>query len=193
MINLPYQILLGSQSPRRKEILGMASIPFEVLDIDYEETYEGTNIPNDQIPVYLAEQKSIHARPLLDNELLITADTLVFYEDEIIGKPKSHEDAFNILKKLSGKKHVVISGVCIRYGSNKILFSDTTDVYFHPFDEPEIEYYINNYPVMDKAGAYAVQGWIGLVGIERIDGSYYNVMGLPIHKVYAHLKEISLK
>jgi septum formation protein len=190
MLSLPYNIVLGSQSPRRKEILRMAEIDFTTVDIDYDEVIPDHLFSKSDIPVYLAEQKALHAPPLQEKDLLITADTLVFLGDEVIGKPKDRADAFDILQRLSGKCHEVISGVCLSYDGKKQLISDLSRVYFKAFDMRELEYYIDNYNVLDKAGAYGVQDWIGMIGIEKIEGSYFNIMGFPIQKVYEAFKEI---
>jgi septum formation protein len=193
MLSLPYNIVLGSQSPRRKEILKMADLEFTTIEIDYEEVLPDHLFSISDIPLFLAEQKALHAPPLGEKDLLITADTLVFLEEKVIGKPKDTDDAFEILQNLSGKCHEVISGVCLTYDGRKELISDTSKVYFKAFDMRELEYYIDNYNVLDKAGAYGVQDWIGLIGIEKIEGSYFNVMGFPMHKVYESLKEIENK
>jgi len=190
MLSLPYNIVLGSQSPRRREILKNAGFDFRVLDIDYEEVMPEQPFLISDIPLYLAEQKAIHAKGLHSDDLLITADTLVFYGDNVIGKPKNRDEAFETLQMLSGNMHEVISGVCISYNGKKELISDTSKVYFKVFDLKELEYYIDHFNVYDKAGAYGAQDWIGLIGIERIEGSYFNVMGLPMHKVFESLKKI---
>jgi septum formation protein len=190
MLSLPYNIVLGSQSPRRREILKNAGFDFRVLDIDYEEVMPEQPFLISDIPLYLAEQKAIHAKGLHSDDLLITADTLVFYGDNVIGKPKNRDEAFETLQMLSGNMHEVISGVCISYNGKKELISDTSKVYFKVFDLKELEYYIDHFNVYDKAGAYGAKDWIGLIGIERIEGSYFNVMGLPMHKVFESLKKI---
>ena len=193
MLSLPYNIVLGSQSPRRKELLKLAGFDFMILDIDYEESIPKNANPISDIPAYLAEQKALHAKGLNDNDLLITADTLVFLEGKILGKPKDADHAFEMLSGLSGKMHEVITGVCLKYDQQIEVFSDTTKVYFKPLEAEEIEYYIENYSPFDKAGAYGAQDWIGLIAIEKIEGSYFNVMGLPVHKVYEVLKALENK
>lgn len=186
----PYKIKLGSNSPRRKEILKMAGFDFEVLPISYEEHLPDFLLKEDEIPAYFAEQKALSVKDnIKEDELLITADTLVFLDGTMMGKPISREDALAKLKSLSGKMHHVITGVCMMSTKNKIVFTDLTKVYFRSFTQEELEHYVDNYPVMDKAGAYGAQDWIGLVGIEKLEGSYFNVMGLPIHKVYSHLRD----
>jgi len=190
MLSIPYHIVLGSQSPRRKELLKSAGFEFRVLDIDYDEQIPKDYKTFEEIPVYLAEQKAIHAKGLKEKDLLITADTLVFLDGKILGKPKDIDQAFEMLSSLSGKMHQVITGVCLKYGQNTVLFSDTSNVYFKTLDAEEIEYYIENYNVLDKAGAYGAQDWIGLTAVEKIEGSYFNVMGLPVHKIYEALKAL---
>jgi len=193
MLSLPYNIVLGSQSPRRKELLKLAGFEFRVLDIEYEETLPKQPYPISDIPIYLAEQKAVHANGLNENDLLITADTLVFLEGKILGKPKNTDGAFEMLSSLSGKMHEVITGVCLTYNGQREILSDTSKVYFKPLEAKEIEYYIENYNPLDKAGAYGAQDWIGLIAIEKIEGSYFNVMGLPVHKVYEALKALENK
>ena len=190
MLSLPFNIVLGSQSPRRKELLKSAGLDFWILDIEYEERIPEHHFPITEIPGYLAEQKAIHAKGLAGNDLLLTADTLVFLDGKILGKPKNTDEAFEMLSSLSGQMHEVITGVCLKYGSHIEVFSDTSKVYFKPLEAEEIEYYIENYNVLDKAGAYGAQDWIGIVAIEKIEGSYFNVMGLPVHKVYEALKRL---
>lgn len=191
MLSLPNPLLLASQSPRRIEIMRMAGFEFRTTVSPYEETIPDTISNPDDVPVYLAEQKALHVTDRNEGEIVISADTLVFLNDEIIGKPKDREEAFQMLQKLSGKKHKVITGVCLLTEGDKMLISDTTYVQFKAFELRELEYYIDHYNVLDKAGAYGAQDWIGLVGVERIEGSYFNVMGLPIHRVYEGLKVIA--
>jgi len=193
MLSLPYNIVLGSQSPRRKELLKLAGFDFRVLDIDYEEKIPHQYDSASEIPAYLAEQKALHAKGLNDKDLLITADTLVFLDGKILGKPKDADHAFEMLSDLSGKMHEVITGVCIKYDNQTEVLSDISKVYFKPLEAEEIEYYIENYRPFDKAGAYGAQDWIGLIAIERIEGSYFNVMGLPVHKLYEALKALENK
>lgn len=188
MLSISRDIVLGSKSPRRREILQMAGITFRIHDIDYEEKIPDVVEDPYELPAYLAEQKALHATGLDENDILITADTLVFLKDKVIGKPHDRDDAFEKLQSLSGRMHEVITGVCILLGDEKVCFSDRSKVFFKELEAEELEYYIDNFPVMDKAGAYGVQDWMGLVGIERIEGSYFNVMGLPIHRVYHELK-----
>jgi len=190
MFPISYNIVLGSQSPRRKELLKLAGFDFRVLDIDYKETFPEQTHSISTIPVYLAEQKALHAKGLGEKDLLITADTLVFLDDKILGKPEDIDEAYEMLNSLSGKMHEVITGVCLKYDTRIELLSDTSKVYFKEMDASEINYYIKHYDVLDKAGAYGAQDWMGLVGIEKIEGSYFNVMGLPVHKVYEAIKRL---
>ncbi len=185
-----YKIKLGSNSPRRKEILTIAGFTFSVLPGSYEEVLPGNTImTEEEIPAYFAEQKALSMQDQIkDDELLITADTLVFLDGKMMGKPTDRADALDKLRQLSGKEHHVITGVCMLSKKKKIVFIDTTKVFFREFTNEELEHYVDNYPVMDKAGAYGAQDWIGLVGITKLEGSYFNVMGLPIHKVYDQLK-----
>ena len=192
MLSLPDKLLLGSKSPRRSEILKMAGFDFQVVDIDYDEKLpENYPFSPEEVPEYLAEQKAIHYKGRKEGEVLLTADTLVFLGEKIIGKPKDKDDAFNILQELSGKMHKVVTGVCIISDNDRFIISDTSKVFFKAFELRELEYYLDNFEYMDKAGAYGVQDWIGLIGIEMIEGSYFNVMGLPIHKVYEQLKVVA--
>ena len=187
-----YKIILGSNSPRRKEILTMAGFKFDILPISYEEILPDMKLSEEEIPAYFAEQKALSVEDKIkSDELLVTADTLVFLDGKMMGKPTSREDALDKLQQLSGKEHHVITGVCMLTNKKKIVFIDTTKVFFRTFELSELEHYVDNYPVMDKAGAYGAQDWIGLVGITKLEGSYFNVMGLPIHKVYDQLKYFS--
>lgn len=192
MLSLPNEILLASKSPRRREIMKMAGFSFRCIEVDYDEKLpEGHGLQPEEIPVYLAEQKALRAEGRIADQILMTADTLVFLDDKVIGKPADRDEAFEMLQSLSGKMHKVITGVCLVSDTDTILISDTTNVIMKAFELRELEYYLDNYDVLDKAGAYGVQDWIGLIGVERMEGSYFNVMGLPIHKVYEQLKVIA--
>ena len=185
-----YHIILGSGSPRRKELLGELGLEF-VVDTKntFEEVYsDGT--PEEQIPEVLAEGKSLgFHRELTDNEKLITSDTLVLCEGRVMGKPRDREDAVDMLKALSGKSHKVITAVTFRNSERIKTVSDTAIVHFKELKDNEIDYYIDNYRPFDKAGAYGIQEWIGYIGIDRIEGSYFTIMGLPVHLVYELLLE----
>jgi septum formation protein len=183
-----YHIILGSQSPRRKELLNGLNISFEVKNIDVEETYPKGLVGVD-IPMFLAEKKAnAFAKFMTDNTMLITADTIVWHEGEVFGKPVDKKDATSMLTALSGKTHQVITGVCISTKDKRKIFSVISEVRFATLNRYEIDYYLENYKPYDKAGAYGVQEWIGFVGVEFIEGSYFNVMGLPIQRLYNELK-----
>jgi septum formation protein len=184
-----YHIILASNSPRRKELLAGIDVEYEVRTLpDIDETYPA-NLPSEEVAEYLAQKKAAAYTSLLkDDTLLITADTVVLLEGRILGKPSDKDDAKRMLKDLSGKTHRVVTGVCLTSKSKRVSFSDVAHVTFGPLTGEEIDYYVEKYNPADKAGAYGVQEWVGYAGVERIEGSYYNVMGLPIYKVYRELK-----
>ena len=182
-------IILASQSPRRKQLLELAEIEFEIRIADIDET-PPPGVPAEEVPGLLARQKAAVIAANNPGSTVIAADTIVLLDNEILGKPVNEEDAVAILKKLSGRMHEVVSGVCIQKGEEIHSFSAITEVYFRPLTEGQIKHYITNYHPYDKAGAYAIQEWIGLVGIEKINGDYYNVMGLPVGQVVEHLKQM---
>ena len=182
-----YQITLASNSPRRKELLSEIIPIFKVESKEVEEIYPN-NLQGGEIATYLSELKSKPFQPN-EKELIITADTIVILNGLILGKPKSPEEAINMLTLLSGKKHEVITGVTIRTKDKELSFYDSTKVEFYKLKPNEIEYYVTNYKPFDKAGAYGIQEWIGHVGIKKMEGDFYNVMGLPVHKVYRELKQ----
>lgn len=183
------RLILASKSPRRQQLLRELGVEFEVRANGDDEELFPDNLSMTEIPTYLAIHK---AKPLLstleNNEILITSDTIVWCEGHVIGKPVDDEDAFRILSLLSGNKHVVVTGVCLSSIEKSKTFYATTDVYFRELTYEEIWYYINKYKPFDKAGAYGIQEWIGFIGIERIEGSYFNVMGLPVQKLYIELQ-----
>lgn len=182
-----YSITLGSQSPRRKELFAGLNLPFSVEVREVDEHFPGS-MATLEVPEYLAVLKAgPFEQDFKSDGLLITADTIVLIEGKILGKPLDYEHAFEMLKQLSGKKHVVITGVCITSSGKQVTFSDHTDVYFKTLTEDEIDYYLTHYQPYDKAGSYGVQEWIGYVAIEKIEGSYFNVMGLPIQRLYEEL------
>ena len=186
-----FHIILGSGSPRRHYLLSELGIEYEIMvNNDLEETYP-VELSREEIPVYLAKLKSraimIEMPP---DTLLITADTIVWLDGKVINKPKDRADAVNILKRLSGNMHEVLTGVCLRTAERMHSFHASSLVWFARLGDAEINYYIDQYKPFDKAGAYGVQEWIGYIGIEKIEGSYFNVMGLPIQKVYHELKEL---
>lgn len=182
-----YSITLGSQSPRRKELFAGLNLPFTVEVRAVDEDFPD-DMSVEEVPEFLAR---IKANPFMDDfspgGLLITADTIVLIDNQILGKPLDYDHAFEMLQRLSGKKHVVITGVCLTSKSKQITFSDHTDVYFKTLDDEEIDYYLTHYHPYDKAGSYGVQEWIGYVAIEKIEGSYFNVMGLPVQRLYEEL------
>jgi septum formation protein len=182
-----YSILLGSQSPRRKELFSGLNLPFSVEVREVDEQFPDEMKATD-VPEYLAKLKTEPFRhDFRSNGLLITADTIVLIDGKILGKPMDYEHAFEMLNQLSGKKHVVITGVCITSAGRQVTFSDHTDVYFKTLTDAEIDYYLTHYQPYDKAGSYGVQEWIGYIAIEKIEGSYFNVMGLPIQRLYEEL------
>jgi len=183
-----YNIILASQSPRREELLHGLDIPFEVQGIDVDESYPSQMVGVD-IPMYLAEKKAdAFFDKMSENTLLITADTIVWHEGCVFGKPTDKADATRMLKALSGKTHQVITGVCISTLLNRKTFHVISEVRFSRLSPEEIEYYLDNFQPYDKAGAYGVQEWIGYIGVEYIEGSYFNVMGLPVQRLYTELK-----
>lgn len=182
------KIILASNSPRRKELLGGLDIKFEIdTRNDFEEVYDPA-VPHEKIPEILSEGKSYgFHRELEDDEILITSDTLVLCGDRVMGKPHSREEAFDMLKTLSGRGHKVITAVTIRDCKKCSTLSDTAIVHFKELSDNEIWYYIDNYKPFDKAGAYGIQEWIGYIGIGKIEGSFFTIMGLPVHLVYLQL------
>jgi septum formation protein len=187
-----YDIVLASKSPRRQELLRGLNIHFRTEAVETDESYP-ENLEHRQIPLYIAEQKSeAYKNKMAEKTLLITADTIVWAQGEVLGKPADRSDAQRILRVLSGKKHQVITGVCISTVNKKKTFVVITDVAFAVLTENEIEYYLNNYQPYDKAGAYGIQEWIGFVGVRSIRGSYFNVMGLPVQRLYRELKNWNL-
>lgn len=185
-----YKIVLGSNSPRRRELLAGLDIDFEVQVIPgIDESFPDT-LPAVDVPVYIARKKAEAYIPSMPaDELLITADTIVWIFGEILGKPKDREDAIAMLRKVSGRVHEVITGVCITTKEKTISFSASSAVSFARLDEEEIVYYVDKYRPFDKAGSYGIQEWIGYVAVEAINGSFYNVMGLPVRLLYQELKK----
>lgn len=185
------KIILASQSPRRRQLLEWAEIPFEVMVQPTGEDYPPGLHP-EEIAVYIAQQKAYAVQEQVSNDqIILAADTIVVLGESIIGKPVHREEAVSILLALSGEKHKVITGVVIRRGEEEISFADVTEVEFHKLTIEQIEFYVDKYKPYDKAGAYAIQEWIGVVGIKAINGDFYNVMGLPVSRVVRSLEEIS--
>ena len=184
-----YRLILASNSPRRRELLSGIDVAYEVMTLpDIDESYPD-DIPHEEVPQYLAKKKaSAYISFMEEDTLLVTADTVVLLHGRILGKPTDKEDAKRMLEDLSGETHRVVTGVCLTSKHKQVCFSDTAHVTLGTLTEEEIDYYVEKYNPMDKAGAYGVQEWIGYVGVERIEGSYFNVMGLPIYKVYRELK-----
>ena len=184
------KIILASNSPRRKELLAGLDIEFTVdTGNNFEEVYDPST-PIEQIPEVLSEGKSFgFHRALADDEILITSDTLVICGDRVMGKPHSREEAIEMLECLSGREHKVITAITIRDKKGPTTSSDTAIVHFNKLSHSEIEYYIDTYKPYDKAGAYGIQEWIGYIGIDRIEGSYFTIMGFPVHKVYQELQK----
>ncbi len=177
------KIILASQSPRRKQLLEWAEIPFEIIIAATDESYP-SNLAMEDIAIYIAKNKAFTVKQSKNIKIpVLAADTIVVLQNEIIGKPKDREDAISILSRLSGKQHKVITGVVILYGDVEISFADTTVVEFYSITKEQIEFYVDKYKPYDKAGAYAIQEWIGVIGIKSINGDFYNVMGLPVSRV----------
>lgn len=189
--NFPYRLVLGSSSPRRKDLLASLGFEFEVMSKEVEENYP-LSIPRESVPEYLAHLKSMAFtdEELPENYLLITADTMVLLENKPFHKPKDRDQAIRTLYSLSGQTHKVITGLSIRSKEKQYTFSVESKVTFRVFTLEEIEYYVDTYKPYDKAGAYGIQEWIGYVGIESVEGSFYNVMGLPTQRLYRVLSEI---
>jgi septum formation protein len=184
-----YEIILASKSPRRQQLLRDLGLTFSVKSLDTPEVFpEGLGMT--EVPVYLAELKAEAFRPTLKkNQLVITADTIVWLDGHVLNKPTDYADGFSMLRNLSGKKHQVLTGVCLLSPEKKVSFYASTEVWFKELSDAEIQYYLENYRPYDKAGAYGIQEWIGYIGITHIEGSFYNVMGLPIQSLYEHLKK----
>ena len=180
-------LILASSSPRRQYLMKEAGFHFTSEKPDGDEKFP-TDLPVDQVAKYLAEKKAEHFRLTMKDEIILTADTVVILDNKIINKPEDRAEAIRMLLALSGKTHLVVTGVCIISKEKEESFDDTTEVTFQTLTLDEIEYYVDTYKLYDKAGAYGAQDWIGMVAINKIIGSYFNVMGLPIHKVYQHLK-----
>ncbi len=177
------KIILSSNSPRRKELLAGLGVDFEVRVLkDVDERYPD-DIPLHEVPLYIAAEKA-SAYTVAKDELVLTADTVVIVDDEILGKPQNRAEAYKMLRKLSGKTHQVVTGVCLTAINDRRSFTVTTDVEFKVLSDDEIYYYIDKYRPFDKAGAYGIQEWIGYVGVRSLKGSYYNVMGLPVQRIY---------
>lgn len=188
------RLVLASRSPRRQELLSQMDLHFDIVVKPVDEKYPD-DLPPEEIAIFLSQKKAMAFTPeeLGDNTVIITADTIVCSNGEILNKPLHHDEAREMLRKLSGKQHDVITGVTLRAAKDMVSFADITEVYFRDLSESEIEYYITHYQPFDKAGAYGIQEWIGLIGITRINGSYFNVVGLPTTRLYTELLQFCNK
>lgn len=186
-----FKIILASNSPRRKELMSGLGVDYVVRTLpDVDETYPDT-LSGADIPEYIAREKADAYRQTMErDELLITADTIVWLNDQVLGKPKDRQEAIEMLQQLSGQAHQVFTGVCLTTTDWQKSFTATSDVLFAELSDDEIEYYVDRYMPMDKAGAYGVQEWIGYVAVQSISGSFYNIMGLPIQRLYTELKRL---
>ena len=188
MKDLKYKLILASNSPRRKELLAGLGIPFEVRVLQDIDEHYPENLPVNEVARYIAKEKADAYRCIVAaDELIITADTVVIVGDEILGKPADEADAVRMLKLLSGRTHQVTTGVCLLTVEKERCFDVTTDVTFKALTDEEIHYYVNRYCPFDKAGAYGIQEWIGYIGVTGLNGSYYNVMGLPVQRIYQEI------
>ncbi len=186
------KIILASQSPRRKQLLEWAEVPFEIMVKETDEHFP-PGLQPEEVALYIARNKAIAVQQTVANDrIILAADTIVVLGDHIIGKPVHREDAVSMLLALQGEKHRVITGVVIRQGEKETAFADVTEVEFHDLTVEQIEFYVDKYKPYDKAGAYAIQEWIGVIGIQSINGDFYNVMGLPVSRVVRALQELSV-
>jgi septum formation protein len=184
-----YRIILASRSPRRQQLLKDLGLTFEVVGIDYDETFPG-NLNGEDAAIYLAKGKSNSFRnKLSDNEIVITADTIVWCNNQTLGKPVDYQDARRMIRELSGNTHEVITGVNLLSSKKEVAFCESTKVTFEKISDEEIDFYIQEFKPFDKAGAYGIQEWIGIAACSRIEGSYFNVVGLPVQRVYQELME----
>lgn len=191
-MNLTHNLILASNSPRRKEILSGLNIPFTIKVKEVAEDFPAS-LKREHIAEFLAAHKaSVYKNELQANEVVLTADTIVWLNDTVLNKPKDLAEAKEMLQQLSGNAHEVITGVCVLTSESKTVFHDVSKVYFKTLTISEIDFYLEHFKPLDKAGAYGVQEFIGMIGIERIEGSYFNVMGLPVHLVYEKLKKLRI-
>ncbi len=186
-----YNLILASGSPRRQDFFKQLDVPFSIQLKEVKEIYP-KHLKAGEITEYLADLKSKPFTNLKQNDLLVTSDTIVWFEDEAIGKPKNSDDAFLMLKRMSGKAHDVYTSVSIKSLNFQTIFTDKTMVEFEDISDEEINYYLKKFKPYDKAGSYGIQDWIGLIGVKKITGSYVNVMGLPVHKLYKELLKIAI-
>jgi septum formation protein len=197
LIFMPF--ILASQSPRRKELFKAITLDFDIKIADIDEENYPSSLLSEEIPLFLAREKakkialSVANTPQYALHNIVACDTVVILENEIIGKPENLAQAKLFLQKISNNMHLVVSGVCVRSVEAEIItFSEVTRVYFNEISDNEIDFYLKNYPPLDKAGAYGIQEWIGVVGVQKLEGCYYNVMGLPMASLYKHLKQNNL-
>ncbi|MEZ4936480.1 MAG: Maf family nucleotide pyrophosphatase [Crocinitomicaceae bacterium] len=187
-MNYKWDFILGSKSPRRKELLEKLGLKFRLEAKEVEEIYP-EDLDSQRVPLFLAELKSKAFESLRENELVITSDTVVIFQNEILGKPSNKREAQETLSKLSNQWHEVVTGVCLRTTDKKVSFTDTTRVKFKALREEEINFYIDNFHPFDKAGSYGIQDWFGVTCVDRIEGCYFNVMGLPVRLIYKELEQ----
>lgn len=182
------RLLLASKSPRRRQLLADLGYPVEYISIDVDERLEAP-LAVSEVAEHLARRKAAAIRPeeLPENAVLVTADTVVVHRGEVLGKPKDRAEAVAMLQSLAGDRHTVYTGVCLRSREQEVSFTEATDVIFRPLSQADIDYYVDRYLPFDKAGAYGIQEWIGMVGVSRIEGCFYNVMGLPVARLYEML------
>ncbi|MEE9350272.1 MAG: Maf family nucleotide pyrophosphatase [Flavobacteriaceae bacterium] len=181
-----YNLILASGSPRRQQFLKELQLDFSISLKEVDEVFP-TNLKKEKITEFLAKLKAAAFGELKDNDILVTADTIVWHNGKMLGKPQSNYEAQEILSQLSGNKHKVFSSVCLKSKDKEVVFSDVTTVYFNRLSQEEINYYVTKFIPYDKAGSYGIQEWIGLIGVKKIKGSYFNVMGFPVHKFYKEL------
>jgi septum formation protein len=187
-MNLNYSLVLASNSPRRQQLLMGAGMVFSVKTKNVPEDFPA-HMPVAEVPLYLARKKAMAFAEEIQDEIIIAADTVVIIDGQILNKPHDEKEAVKMLSLLSGRMHEVITGVCLFSQTKTVTFSDLTEVYFKTLTEEEIRFYVASYRPFDKAGAYGAQEWMGMVAVEKIVGSYFNVMGLPVHLVYRHLQQ----
>lgn len=186
-------LLLASKSPRRRQLLSQLGFPVRIVDVDVEEVV-APGISTEYIASSLALLKSKgYTSPIGADEVLVTADTIVAHKGEVLGKPHNRQQAVSMLRSLSGDRHTVYTGVCLRNSRTQVLFTEKTEVVFRQLSNDTIEHYVEQGTCFDKAGAYGIQEWIGMVGVERIEGCYYNVMGLPLSRLYDELRQLSCR
>lgn len=185
------RLLLASQSPRRRQLLSQLGYPVEFITLDTDEHLD-TPLPAAEVAECLARRKAAAypAERLKDDEVLVTADTVVVHNDQVLGKPANRDEAVAMLRNLSGDNHTVYTGVCLRSNKKETSFTESTNVFFRELTDANIDYYVDTYSPYDKAGAYGIQEWIGMVGVSRIEGCYYNVMGLPVARLYERLSNM---